>query len=31
MEKIVGAIKGVILPEFTDSVYNLIFTDQRDI
>lgn len=30
-EEIIGSIKGVVLPEFTDSVYNLIFTNERII
>jgi len=30
-EEIIGNIKGVVLPEFTDSVYNLIFTNERII
>jgi len=30
-EEIIGSIKGVILPEFTNSVYNLVFTDRRII
>jgi hypothetical protein len=30
-EEIIGSIKGVILPEFTSSVYNLVFTDRRII
>ena len=31
VEEIIGSIKGVILPEFTSSVYNLVFTDRRII
>ena len=30
-EEIIGRIRGVILPEFTSSVYNLVFTDRRII
>ena len=30
-EEIIGSIKGLVLPEFTSSVYNLVFTDRRII